>query len=87
MAAKVTHTLVEPVLVDGVERATIELRRLKGKDLREMDNSTGGSVAKLLNIIQRLSGWPPEAMEELDGADIESIGKIIEGFMGRKGRA
>lgn len=87
MADKTSHTLAVPVDVDGVERKTIELRRLKGKDLRAMDNDSGGNVEKLLNTIQRLSGWPPEAMDEIDGADIEAIGKIIEGFMGRKRRA
>ena len=87
MAAKIAHTLIEPVEVDGVEKKTIELRRLKGKDLKAMDDHGGSNIDKLLATIQRLSGWPPEAMLELDGADIEALGKIIEGFMGRKGRA
>jgi hypothetical protein len=87
LSTKVSHTLKESVLVEGVERKTIEIRRLKGKDLRAMGDDNGSNVDKLLNTIQRLSGWPPEAMDDLDAADIEAIGTIVEGFMGRKRRA
>lgn len=87
MSARTTHTLKESVTVDGVEKKTIELRRLKGKDLRAMGEEGGNNVDKMLSTIQRLSGWPPEAMDELDAADIEAIGLIVEGFMGRKRRA
>ncbi len=38
-------------------------------------------------IICSLAGWPPEAFDLLDAADIEGLTKIIEGFMGRRKRA
>jgi len=84
MAERQSHALFEPITVDGAERRTIDLRRLKGKDLRDIDKFEGGNADKTLFIIQRLSGWPPEAVEELDAADIEACGKIIEGFTKRK---
>lgn len=84
MAAKTSHTLFEPIVVDGVEKSTIELRRLKAKDIRAMEAMDGKNADKMLFMIQKLSGWPPEAVEELDASDLDALGKIIEGFTGRK---
>lgn len=76
--------LTIPVTFDGTEKTEIEVRRLKAKDLREVDDFKGGGVEKTLHLIRRLSGWPPEAVDELDGADIEAISKVIEGFSKRR---
>lgn len=82
---QVEHKLTLPVTFEGSEKGTITLRRLKGKDikrLRDFDDDTD----KTFFLIGELSGWPPEGVEELDGADFEAISKIIEGFMGRKAK-
>jgi hypothetical protein len=82
---QVSHTLLVPVTFEGQERTSIVLRRLKGKDikrLREYDDD----VDKTFFLIGELAGWPPEGVEELDGADFDAISKIIEGFMGRKAK-
>jgi hypothetical protein len=79
------HVLAEPVTFEGSTHTEINLRRLKGKDIRDMENIEG-ATEKSFFIIGRLAGWPPEAIDEMDGADIEACGKIIEGFMGRRKR-
>lgn len=79
----VTHTLIEPVEFEGKEHTEITLRRLKAKDLKDFRNDND-DMGQTLKIIGRLSGWPPEGVEELDAADLAAIGDIIEGFTGRR---
>jgi len=82
---QVQHTLTVPVTFEGSEKATIVLRRLKGKDIKRMSDFDS-DIEKTFFLIGELSGWPPEGVDELDGADFDAISKIIEGFMGRKAR-
>ncbi|MCB5201728.1 phage tail assembly protein [Neorhizobium sp. T786] len=81
----VQHTLILPVAFEGSEKSTITLRRLKGKDIKKL-REYSDDVDKTFFLIGELSGWPPEGVDELDGADFEAISKIIEGFMGRKAK-
>lgn len=89
MAENVTktkrHPLVEPITVEGREVAEAILRRIKGKDIRDMERETD-NIDKTAFIICRLAGWPPEAFDQLDAEDIEALSGIIEGFMGRRKR-
>lgn len=83
MAKSVKHTLVDPIMVDGQEVTELTFRRIKGKDLRDMERQPG-NTEKSFFIIARLSGLPPEAVDEMDGEDIDACSEIIEGFMGRR---
>ncbi|TIW97785.1 phage tail assembly protein [Mesorhizobium sp.] len=80
------HPLVEAITIDGREVTEAVLRRIKGKDIRDMERHES-DLDKTAFIICRLAGWPPEAFDELDAEDIDALGKIIEGFMGRRKRA
>lgn len=82
---QVKHTLVEPVVIEGRTVTELVFRRIKGKDIRDMEREDSG-LYKTAFMIGRLSGMPPELFDEMDGEDIEAVGKIIEGFMGRKVR-
>lgn len=82
---KTRYTLTEPISVEGRTIDAIELRRIKGKDIRDMD-SQESNIDKTAFIICRLADLPPEAFDEMDAADIEAVSKIVEGFMGRKAR-
>lgn len=77
------YTLLEPITIEGREVKEAVLRRIKGKDIRDMEREETG-IDKTVFIVCRLAGWPPEAFDELDAADIEGMSKIIEGFMGRR---
>ena len=81
---RISHTLFTPINVDGVERRTIEVRRMRTRDIRDVEKVAGGGLEKAVFLIQRLSGWPPEAIDELDAADLVSLGAIIEVFSDRK---
>jgi len=86
--AKVTHKLFVPVTFEGVEHTSIILRRIKAKDLRGLktdDTSDDTSIEEILGLIVKLSGWPPEGVDELDQADLEAIGDIIKGFSKARG--
>lgn len=82
---KTVYTLVEPVTIEGRTITELTFRRIKGKDLRrtaEIDSD----FDKMAFLLAELSGNPPELVDEMDAADIEGAGKILEGFMGRKAR-
>ncbi|RUX22138.1 phage tail assembly protein [Mesorhizobium sp. M2A.F.Ca.ET.037.01.1.1] len=83
---QVRYTLVEKITIEGREVTEAILRRIKGKDIRDMERHES-DLDKTAFIISRLAGWPPEAFDELDAEDIDALGKIIEGFMGRRKRA
>ncbi|MER8394091.1 phage tail assembly protein [Mesorhizobium sp. M1340] len=83
---QVRHPLLVPITVDGAEQVAATLRRIKGKDIRDMERAESG-LDKTAFIICRLAGWPPEAFDELDAEDIDGLSKVIEGFMGRRKRA
>jgi hypothetical protein len=78
-------TLKVPVTFEGGERTEIMLRRIKGKDIRDLDREPEGS-AQTFFLIGRLSGWPPEGVDELDAEDIEAISRVVEGFTGKRTR-
>ncbi|RWC28171.1 MAG: phage tail assembly protein [Mesorhizobium sp.] len=83
---KTKYPLLESITLEGREVTEALLRRIKGKDIRDMEREDSG-LDKTAFIICRLAGWPPEAFDLLDAADIDGLTKIIEGFMGRRKRA
>jgi len=84
LQAEITHQLLVPVRFEGVTHEIITLRRIKAKDLRGLktDNAT---IEEMLFLIVKLSGWPPEGVDELDQADLEAIGEIIASFSKARG--
>ncbi|ALE02858.1 phage tail assembly protein [Bartonella ancashensis] len=78
----VTHPLFVPVTFEGKEHTSIILRRPKTKDVQAIDKKEG--ITQTIEMIARLSGWPHEAVGELDVTDLSSIGDILESFMKRR---
>lgn len=79
----VSHTLIEPVVIEGRTITSLNFRRLKGKDIRAIDR-IDSDLEKAAYAIAHLSAMPPELFDEMDAADIEAVTIIIEGFMKRK---
>ncbi|AQX19642.1 MULTISPECIES: phage tail assembly protein [unclassified Bartonella] len=78
----ITHKLLFPINVEGKERTEITLRRPKVKDAEATDKTEG--VEQTIIMISRLSGWPEEAVGELDVDDMENIGKKLAAFIKRR---
>ncbi|WP_412057125.1 phage tail assembly protein [Bartonella sp. DGB2] len=74
-----TYTLLIPITFEGTTHETITLRRAKGKDIFASSNLKTGENSQRY-LISKLSGWPPQAVDELDQVDIEEINTIIEDF-------
>lgn len=75
--------LTESVTYEGRQITHLDFRRLKGKDLREMD-AISGELEKSAFLIGALTGHGPDLFDELDAADIDAASKMVEGFMKRK---
>lgn len=87
-ASKPTHETVKldyPVTFEGETHEVCKLRRLKGKDIRKL-GAIKDETDQTFFLMQELSGWPPEAFDEMDAIDFEKIGEKIEGFTERPGR-
>ncbi|WP_273760324.1 phage tail assembly protein [Bartonella sp. ML70XJBT.G] len=79
---RVTHQLLVPITFEGKEHNEITLNRPKTKDLQAIDKIEG--IEQTIAMIARLSGWPHEAISELDINDLSNIGEILESFIKRR---
>lgn len=75
--------LKHPIKLEGRDITFLDFRRMKGKDIRDMDREPT-NLEKAFFMIARLAGLPPEGVDELDAEDFEAASKIVEGFMGRR---
>lgn len=61
----------------------VAIRRVKGKDMREIDRHSGQPIALTLAMIERLCRLPngdplfPGFADELDSEDIEALGELV----------
>ncbi|WP_019221588.1 phage tail assembly protein [Bartonella senegalensis] len=78
----VTYKLLEPITFEGKEHTEITLRRIKIKDIKAIEKNEGTDQTTMM--VARLSGWPYDAISEIDSADMNSIGKILESFTKRR---
>lgn len=83
----IQYTLAYPVeLKNGAGEVTetiaaLQLHRLKGRDMRAMDNAKGpGSI--VLALIAASARLPPSTVEMMDGADVTAVGEIVADFLG-----
>lgn len=75
-----THELKVPIEYKGEERTEITIRRPKLKDMKKVSAIRGSDADRAASMIQILSGWAPQAVDELDSADVDAISKIIDSF-------
>ncbi len=72
--------LSEPIMIGGVSRAAITLRKPKVRDLRAMEKKAGSDLEKTLFLIATLAELTPDEVDDIAAADLESIAKAVEGF-------
>lgn len=87
MTEPVIITLRKPVTLEvrtggGTKLKTvteITIRPPKGKDLRRVDR-TKSPIAISLDMASWLSGEPPQIIDELEGADLREVLKVVDDF-------
>ncbi len=78
-----TIQLEYPIEAEGRTITAITLRRPKARDLKKMERSSGGDIAKSIEFVADLAELPPAAIEELDGADFQCLSGVVAGFLGK----
>ncbi|WP_273789862.1 phage tail assembly protein [Bartonella sp. ML70XJBT] len=78
----VTYKLLVPITFEGKEHTEITLRRIKIKDIKAIEKKEGTDQTTMM--IARLSEWPYDAVSEIDSADLNSIGEILDSFTKRR---
>lgn len=87
MTEPVVYTLKHPLELrdgDGAVTQTIvtlNLRRLKGRDLKKLDAAPGNGSA-LLALVAASADLPPSVLELMDGEDVTDAGAVVGGFLG-----
>lgn len=76
--AKDRHTGEETV-IERIE--TVPLRRLKGKDMRLIDQLAAQPMALTLAMIGRMTGLDAASIDELDAEDVAELGNLVTGIM------
>jgi len=93
MADRITYDLISPIVLKtrdpktGEERVLEEVTkvthpvgvRLKGRDLRAVGDAEN-DVDRTLALIAHFCGLTRAHMDEMDGEDIEHLGRIVQSF-------
>lgn len=82
--AGMTYTLKYPVtLKSGTTITEVTVRRVRGKDMRELDKHAQQPVALTLALIDRLCQFPDGGdvfanfADELDAEDVQALGELV----------
>lgn len=87
MSAPQVYFLRHPVLLKDAAGAVVEtlteleLRRLKGRDMRALDGAKGGGSI-ILSLLAASAGLPPSTIDQLDAEDVSAAGEVVAGFLG-----
>lgn len=87
MSQPVVYKLKHPVELRNAQGEVVEkllelqLRRLKGRDMRALDKAAGNGSA-LLALVSVSASLPPSTVDQLDGEDVTDAGAIVAGFLG-----
>ena len=60
---------------------TVSLRRLKGKDMRIIDQLATTPMAMTLALIGKMTGLSAAEVDELDAEDVGELGNLVERIM------
>ncbi len=75
--------LTYPLDYAGKVYHTLTLRRMTARDLKRMDMTSGGDIAKAIDLVANLSELPPEAIEALDAIDFQQVNEAVASFLVR----
>lgn len=77
--------LIVPVEYNGETVNSITMRRIKGRDLMQLDKHSGSEMEAMLEgLLPDLIDFPADFVEELDAEDVLECIEVIEVFLGRK---
>lgn len=86
MSEKITVTLSQPHEFRGQAISEIAMRKPKVRDLRQMDETKGGNVSKVIALVANLGEVEPELLEDLPALEFERINEALAPFLsGRTG--
>lgn len=75
----VTYKLATPVEFDGQEYTEIEMKRPKGRHLRDLGSDQ--SLGAMIMVAVKATGLPRKFFEDLDGYDYVKVGEIYNNFL------
>lgn len=73
------YTLEYPVNFSNNQVTEIELRRPKGKHLKNIGADAG--LGEIMDIAAGCSDYPPVFFDELDAVDYVGVSEVIAGFL------
>lgn len=77
-----SFTLATPVQHAGETVTSVTLRRPKGRELRKMQNATGGVGDVSFELMATLAEREESLFDEMDAADVLKIEAWLNGLLG-----
>ena len=75
--------LTYPIQLEGDTVDAITIRRPQARDLKMMEKSKEGDIAKSIELIASLANIPPTAVDELDASDFQKVNEAVADFLGQ----
>ena len=75
-----------PVEFKGAAITELTVRRPKGSDMRFLPKGDEASVEGMFPFFSLLCGTDEQLLDELDAADINALGEIVNGFLAKPKR-
>lgn len=79
-----TIQLEFPIQSEGTTLKEITIRALKARDLKIMEMSKGGEIAKTIDLIAHIAEIPTSSVEELYATDFLKVSEVVASFLGQK---
>lgn len=82
MSLRTPLALQHPINVEGSDVTELQIRRPKLKDLKGLNLADLESLSgeALIQLISSLAEIPPSSAEQIDVADFDAIGDMIQSF-------
>lgn len=78
---KLAYPVIAP---DGAEIRELQLRRLKGKEIKRVDvDPADGKFGAIFKFVAEMNNLPVSVMDELDGGDVFELVAEVAPFLGR----
>ena len=69
-----------PITVDGVEVASLAMRRPTVADQLAFEEGKGSEARRTVSLMANLCDVPPASIQQLDASDFAKLAEVLKGF-------
>ena len=73
--------LIYPVTTKELNVTEIQVRRLKGRDMKLLENAESLSTQRVVQMLHKLCDQPKHVIDDLDFVDIQRAEQVVGAFL------